>query len=71
MPLNTSLHKILNDVKVVKLLNPLEKKNLMVRPPNAKKYYKYCRNQTHDTNNCVTLKNEIEDLFCKGHLRHY
>ena len=32
-------------MKVVELLNPLEQKNPMVKPLNAKKYYKYYRNR--------------------------
>ena len=67
-PLNTSLCKRLDDVKELELLNPLEKKNLIVVPPNAKMYYKYHWNYTHDTNECITLKNEIKDLIHKGHL---
>ena len=43
----------------------------MVKPSNAKKYYKYHRNWSHSTNECVTLKNEIEDLICKGNLWQY
>ena len=40
-PLNTSLWRIMDEVKIVELLNPPERKSPMVKPPNAKKYCKY------------------------------
>ena len=70
-PFNASLHKVLNDMKVMELLNPLKRKNLAIKPPNAKRYYKYHKNWSYNTNECVTLKNEIENIIWKGHLRKY
>ena len=61
-PLNTSLYKILDDVKALELLHPFKRKKPIVRLWNAKKYYK------HNTIEYVMLKYEIEDLICKGHL---
>ena len=51
--LNAPLHKILDYVKVVELLNPLERKELVIKPSNAKKYYKY-----HKIN-LITLTNVL------------
>ena len=67
--LNTPLYKILDDVKVVELLNLLERKNLIVKLPSVKKYHKYHNNWTHNNKKYVTLKNEIKDLIHRGHLR--
>ncbi|GAV56654.1 hypothetical protein CFOL_v3_00196, partial [Cephalotus follicularis] len=36
-----------------------------------KKYYRYHRDHGHDTEECRHLKNHIEDLICKRHLRKY
>ena len=68
MPLNTSIWRIMDDVKTVQLLSPPKRKNLVVKSPNAKKYCKYHRNCSHNTNKCITLKNEIKEVICKGHL---
>ncbi|GAV79090.1 LOW QUALITY PROTEIN: hypothetical protein CFOL_v3_22555, partial [Cephalotus follicularis] len=47
-----------------KLRSPAENKNV-------EKYCRYHRDHGHDTEECRQLKNQIEDLIRKGHLRKY
>ncbi|GAV60494.1 hypothetical protein CFOL_v3_04024, partial [Cephalotus follicularis] len=47
-----------------KLRTPAENKNV-------EKYCPYHRDHGHDTEECRQLKNQIEDLIKKGHLRKY
>ncbi|GAV82666.1 hypothetical protein CFOL_v3_26117, partial [Cephalotus follicularis] len=35
------------------------------------KYFRYHHDHGHDREECRNLKNQIEDLICKGHLRKY
>ncbi|GAV82656.1 hypothetical protein CFOL_v3_26107, partial [Cephalotus follicularis] len=46
------------------LRSPMEKRD-------SDKYYRYHRDYWHDTEECRHLKNKIEDLIRKGHLRKY
>ncbi|GAV57368.1 hypothetical protein CFOL_v3_00905 [Cephalotus follicularis] len=47
-----------------KLRSPAENRNV-------EKYCRYHRDHGNDTEECRQLKNQIEDLFRKGHLRKY
>ncbi|GAV79030.1 hypothetical protein CFOL_v3_22495 [Cephalotus follicularis] len=47
-----------------KMKSPAEKKEV-------EKYCRYHRDNGHDTEECRQLKNQIEDLIRKGHLRKY
>ncbi|GAV59239.1 hypothetical protein CFOL_v3_02770 [Cephalotus follicularis] len=47
-----------------KLRSPAENRNV-------EKYCRYHRDHGHDTEECMQLKNQIEDLIRKGHLRKY
>ncbi|GAV89262.1 hypothetical protein CFOL_v3_32680, partial [Cephalotus follicularis] len=47
-----------------KLRTPAEKRD-------TEKYCRYHRDHGHDTKECKQLKNQIEDLILKGHLRKY
>ncbi|GAV79587.1 hypothetical protein CFOL_v3_23052, partial [Cephalotus follicularis] len=38
---------------------------------DTEKYFQYHRDHVHDTEECRHLKNQIEDLIRKGHLRKY
>ena len=38
---------------------------------NNKKYYYFHHNHGHDTEEYLQLKDEIENLICKGHLGKY
>ena len=50
--------------KPTPLRGPLAKRNM-------KKYYRYHRDYGHDTEECYQLKDEIEALIRRGHLRRY
>ncbi|GAV74320.1 hypothetical protein CFOL_v3_17800, partial [Cephalotus follicularis] len=47
-----------------KLRSPVEKRDV-------EKYCRYHRDHGHDTEECSQLKNQIEDLIRRGHLRKY
>ncbi|XP_058111160.1 uncharacterized protein LOC131254176 [Magnolia sinica] len=69
--LNTSTEQILFDIKEHKLLNwPV----YMRADPDHRDKRKYChyhRDHSHNTTDCVDLKDEIKTLIRKGHLRRY
>ncbi|GAV73703.1 LOW QUALITY PROTEIN: hypothetical protein CFOL_v3_17186, partial [Cephalotus follicularis] len=48
-----------------------EKLRTPVENRNVEKYCRYHRDHGHDTEECRQLKNQIEDLIRKGHLRKY
>ncbi|XP_010259178.1 PREDICTED: uncharacterized protein LOC104598695 [Nelumbo nucifera] len=65
-PLNSSWTQILmqiGDEKFVKWLEKLKR--------NPKKYCKFHRGIGHDAEDCYELKNEIESLIRRGHLKQF
>ena len=50
-------------------------KHLKIRTPterrDKRKYYRFHRDYGHNTDECQTLKDEIETLLHRGHLFHY
>ncbi|XP_058079752.1 uncharacterized protein LOC131227948 [Magnolia sinica] len=70
-PLNTSTEQILLDVQGEKLLNwPI----CMKANPEHRDKRKFCRfhrDHSHNKDDCVVLKDEIESLIRKEHLRRY
>ncbi|XP_058080730.1 uncharacterized protein LOC131228909 [Magnolia sinica] len=70
-PLHTSTKQILLDIQGQKLLKwPV----CMKADPDHRDKCKYCRfyqDHGHNTANCADLKDEIETLIRKGHLRRY
>ncbi|XP_058111138.1 uncharacterized protein LOC131254150 [Magnolia sinica] len=70
-PLNSSAEQILLDIRGEKLLNwPIYMKaNLEHR--DKRKFCRFHRDHGHNTDDCVDLKDEIESLIRKGHLRRY
>ena len=70
-PLNTSRAEI---------LLALEDKDYLRRPPplksppntrNKKKYCRFHRDHDHDTEDCIQLKEEIQELINRGYLRDF
>ena len=70
-PLNKSMKKIKDDVKVVELMKLLPQKNQKLLPLRANKYHKFHKHQSHNRNECVSLKNKIEELIKRGYLLQY
>ncbi|XP_058106489.1 uncharacterized protein LOC131249738 [Magnolia sinica] len=66
-PLNTSTKQILLDIRGQKLLNWFV---CMKADPDHRDKRKYCRFH-RDHGHCMDLKDEIETLIRKGHLRRY
>lgn len=69
-PLNIDRSRILAEALNTNLLAQPRK---ALRPPNADpdKYCKYHNNHGHTTEECVNLKNKIEELIQAGHLCQY
>ncbi|XP_017413262.1 uncharacterized protein LOC108324847 [Vigna angularis] len=67
--LNAPRAKVLEEALNAELLTPQRKPS----PKNAdeRKSCKYHQNHGHTTEDCITLKNEIESLVRAGHLRRY
>ncbi|XP_058075987.1 uncharacterized protein LOC131224695 [Magnolia sinica] len=70
-PLNTSTEQILLDIRGEKLLNWPVCMKVDSEHRDKRKYYRFHRDHGHNTADCVDLKDEIETLICKGHLRRY
>ncbi|XP_017416493.1 uncharacterized protein LOC108327283 [Vigna angularis] len=67
--LNTPRAKVLEEACRAELITPLRKPS----PRNADKRRncRYHQNHGHDTEDCITVKNEIESLIRAGHLQRY
>ena len=69
--LRALISKIIKDVWAAKLIQfPLPKKSKFPLA-NRSKYCKFHKDYDHDTNDCITLKDEIESLIRKGKLSKY
>ena len=65
------LNKIIKDLQVAKLIQfppPKKRKFPLV---DKLKYCKFHKDYSYDTNDCVTLKDEIESFIRKGKLSRY
>ena len=58
----------------------MERENLATFPSRKRKsalngdknkYYDYHKNHGHDIEECIHLKEKIENLFCQGHLKNF
>ncbi|XP_017432042.1 uncharacterized protein LOC108339421 [Vigna angularis] len=67
--LNAPRAKVLEEALSVELITPQRKPS----PRNAdeRKSCRYHQNHGHTTEDCITLKNEIENLIRAGHLRRF
>ena len=69
--LRAPLSEIIRDVQAAELIQfPLPKKKKFPLADKLK-YYKFHKDYGHDTNDCVTLKDEIESLIRRGWLGQY
>ncbi|XP_014503256.1 uncharacterized protein LOC106763598 [Vigna radiata var. radiata] len=69
-PLNAPPARILQEALSVNLIPPLKKRPT---PPGAdgNKHCLYHQNMGHTTEECVTLRDQIEELIRAGHLKQY
>ena len=65
------VNEIIKDVWVAKLIQFPPPKKRKFLPPDKLKYCKFHKDYGHDTNDCVTLKDEIKSLIRKGRLSKY
>ncbi|XP_058075823.1 uncharacterized protein LOC131224321 [Magnolia sinica] len=70
-PLKTSTEQILLDIKGYKLLNWSVCMRADLDHRDKCKYCRFHRDYGHNTADCVDVKDEIETLIRKGHLRRY
>ena len=65
------LNEIIKDVRVAELIQFPPPKKRKFLPTDKLKYCKFHKDYGHNTNDCVTLKDEIESLIRKGRLSRY
>ncbi|XP_058111565.1 uncharacterized protein LOC131254882 [Magnolia sinica] len=70
-PLNAYAEQMLLDIRREKLLNWPVCMKADSDHRDKRKYYRFHRDHCHNTADCVDLKDEIEALIRKGHLRRY
>ncbi|XP_077242445.1 uncharacterized protein LOC143882958 [Tasmannia lanceolata] len=70
-PLNTSRARILATITYEDFLRWLAKMLSKSNKRDKSKYYRYHKDHGNDTNECRHLKEEIELLIKRGHLRNY
>ena len=69
--LRVSIKEIIKDVQAVELMQFPSPKKRKFSLADRSKYYKFHKDYGHDTNDYVTLKDEIESLIRKGKLSKY
>lgn len=69
--LNANLIDIFREIKAANMVHESELPKRLPRGVDTNKWCKYHRTVGHDTDDCFTLKREIEKLIKAGHLQRY